>query len=304
MLKLNVQATLLEGLPNDAEDYNAAMYMVGSFSEFSGSSKGSSSTLSGSISNVQGSWSCYIYFRSKHVSLPPCELRVYMKEVRIAHCASSGGDGGVVQESEVQWFKFGRFRKFGTLFAYTCLIYDLLCYALGTSQEIVVRGPKRGNIFTHVACGADARGLPSIGRVLGILHVRNRAYIILRWLSPTFLNSNRPIPRKNILAQQYRRLVLTNTCAVVQVDQLVSVCHVVPEFDTFNDDQSTQTLYYVNNRPLGTTLRNKAKENLYACAEGIQEPSVSAADALLQKTFELEQRAHVVESLTSLSREE
>ena len=113
MLKLNVQANLLEGLPTDAEDYNRAMYMVGAFSDVSGSSASSSSTMSGSILSTQGRWKCYIYFRAKEVRLPPCATKVYMKEVRAAHQAS-GGSGGVIQESEVCFFKFGRFRKYGT----------------------------------------------------------------------------------------------------------------------------------------------------------------------------------------------
>ena len=163
------------------------------------------------------------------------------------------------------------------------------------------RAPKKGGIFTSVACGADDEGLPSIGRVLGILYVRERTYILIRWFSPTFLNSNRAIPRRKVLAQQYKRLVLTNSCAVVQIDQLVSVCHVVPEFVSFHDE-NVENLYFVNNLPLGTTLRNKAKENLYAIQERHQESIVNPNDSLLQKTFEVEERGRVSsKSLTSLS---
>ena len=127
-------------------------------------------------------------------------------------------------------FRFLRFRKVGGL------------------QDIVIR-PKRSPIYFTVvkSKGDDA----NYSRVLGIMRVRGRGYLLLRWFTPTFPGSTDPVPVTHVCRQRYERVKLTNNVVVEQLDHIERTVAIAPHW-------TIPGLWYINHTPLGTTLQNTA----------------------------------------------
>ncbi len=238
MLRVANRTELLSGVEEFNEEYARAMYRE---LHHGASQNTSSSSLRGSVMHVEKAIMCYLYFKAKNIQLPACIERSWLKELRIAH------EDKTIRKENVKWYRFGRYRKVGGM------------------SEVVVRAPRK-NIFTYVNCGRDDSGLPSVGRVYGILCCESKSYILLRWLTPKFVGSSGSIPATHIVRQQHTRLFLTNVCAVIHIDQLENVVHIVPDFKYHTED-GKYSYFYVNNIPLGTTLRSQAKHDLYALQE-------------------------------------
>lgn len=258
----------------------------GAFTEQQSAASPSTASSTSSTVGVQGVEStdggahflCHLYFQLQEVTLPPCVAKVWLSEVRNIHKED-------VTPGDVGWYQFGRFRKASSCVAVTacvCLCFNNVCVhtitlfllfirlvlptcQVGSQREIVVRAPRKSPTLRHtyVHCGSDGNGLPSVGRVYGILHVHGRSYVLLRWFTPTFPGSAKRL-QHSIISNNYTHLSLTVACAVINIDQIERVVHVVPDFCVFTP---TRQLFHLNSTPLGTTLRSAAKELAYTLEE-------------------------------------
>lgn len=156
---------------------------------------------------------------------------------------------------------------------------------VGSSNEIVVRAPKESPTlrYTYLHCGSDEKGLPSIGRVLGILHFKGRSYVLLRWFTPTFPGYNK-LQKHHIISKKCTQLELTNACAVINIDQIERVVHLVPNFCVFS---RSRQLFHLNPTPLGTTLRADAKELAYTLQNTDVDVDVEHSSSLTQLLAQL-----------------
>ncbi len=158
------------------------------------------------------------------------------------------------------------------------VLQEVLCWKFirfkkaGGSSECVVRAPVGSNI-TCVDCGNQ-----SYGQVLAILEVRGVAMLLVRWLTPVYAGSYRPLqfrnatgtrqrgqpPISSIVHSNYTGLKLTNTVVCIPIDHVLSTAHIVPNFKKMPVEGE---YFFCNSTPLGSTKRAVAWESLLASAE-------------------------------------
>jgi hypothetical protein len=204
-------------------------------------SSSSSTRSNGAITRIRSNVCTSMYFRVRALSLPPNSERTFMREIRTAYA-------GIVSSSE---------NREALLSAPEVALEELECWqfmkckVLGRPIEHAIRAPK-GQNFTSIDCGNG-----SYGKVLAIIDVRAVAVLAIQWYTKKFKGSSTPIPVSNYVARTHTRLVLTKQIVVIPVDHVVRVVYIIPDIDSANNG-----IFFLNNAPLGTTMRAKEWEHL------------------------------------------
>jgi hypothetical protein len=203
------------------------------------------STAVGSVNRFdrRASLLIYMYFRLREVVLPPVAQHCFLNEVRAAYTSEIPADAAThldvnnapeISLEEIIFWQFCRFRK------------------VGAANEVVIRAPKGLNI-TCVDCGEE-----SYGQVLAI-DVRSKTFLCLRWFTPTFPGS--ATRNRGAVSKHYTTIKLTNRIVVLPLDQVNGTVHMVPNF------VKGSAFFYINNSPLGSTLRARPWEEMIKQAE-------------------------------------
>jgi hypothetical protein len=238
MLKIAMKAAYYE----DIGDTVASALDISADGAASSVASSSSSTRSnGAITRIRSNVSTSMYFRVRALLLPSNSERSFLREIRAAYA-------GIVSSSENSEVLLSA--KQVDLDEIECWQF-MKCKVLGRPTEHAIRAPK-GQNYTSIDCGKG-----SFAKVLAIIDVRSVAVLAIQWYTPKFKGSSDLIPLSNYVARTHTRLVLTKKIVVIPVDHVVRVVHIVPDIDS-----TSNGIFFVNNAPLGTTMRAKEWEHL------------------------------------------
>ena len=180
--------------------------------------------------------STQLYFRAAKVVLSGTELHRLQVELRaiwnadfpLKHCSSDE------ILAMVQAYTFCSIRhtptvdRFGNPF----------------SRRTVLRAPRCDQY--HTAVETDVIG--SYALIYSILDFCERTYCFVRWVTTVYPGSHTPPTASNICAQNFKKLKITDTFAVINILQIKAVVCFIPVF-------SVPGFVWVNSQPLGTVLR-------------------------------------------------